>query len=159
MNTSRDPIEILLWRNAEPTRAAHTAVEVMLADDEHLEVWHDWIQWAFPLPEASKAVFNSPVADIPMLKQIGADQCMREVSTQLAARYYEFLENTKSKWATHPDHNWLRISRAIRSLTLQGIEDWADRIYHLAVESTANLSAAQVNAWPHWCAARSGYAI
>lgn len=72
MNAQRDPLEIILWRSDELTRAAHTAAEVMLADDDQLEVWHDWIQWAFPLPEPSKAVFNSPYADLLMLKQIGA---------------------------------------------------------------------------------------
>lgn len=132
---------------------------MLKASDTELEVWHDWIQWAFPLPEGSRAVQNSPVAPASEFYDMRRNPVVLTNARALSDLYYKFLENTKSKWATAPDHNWLRISRVIRSLVFRGLQGESDRVYHLAIESTANLPTAQVNAWPHWNAAHNGFTL
>lgn len=119
--------------------------------DAELEAVHDFIQWLFPLPEPSR--FN---ADAPLLSQaeihaFAADANLRANLRKSFERILGFLGLAESEgkiidgpnfarrkgdvWAT-PNHNWLRITRILRSLTLLGLEieakklyDWLDETY------------------------------
>src|SRR5215471_1508362 len=114
-------------------------------NDDELEVVHDFIQWMFPLPEPSQ--FNP---DAPLLTEedIGAfrtDKMLRLHLQQSFGRIISFLgleehgdgrisEGPKFRaraadvWTT-PNHNWLRITRILRSMTLLGLAPEAQALY------------------------------
>jgi len=86
-------------------------------DDEFWERTHDFIQWLFPLAEASRSIRNAPVLTVAQIEQIRASRPMQANIQRSVLRYKEFLAST-TKWRSGYDHNHLRISRVIKSLRL-----------------------------------------
>jgi hypothetical protein len=114
-------------------------------DDGELEAVHDFIQWLFPLPEPSR--FN---ADAPLLEQedITAFQNDKQLRANLRKSFERILtflglhqaENGEvvegENFATRafdvwdsPNHNWLRITRILRSLRLLGLATEGQLLY------------------------------
>ena len=111
-------------------------------DDEELEFVHDYIQWLFPLPDAS--AFNP---DAPILTgdddiaEFAADPQLRANLAKSFERLLRFFgltldasgavieaDNFASRSADiweAPNHNWLRMTRILRSLTLLGLSSSA----------------------------------
>jgi hypothetical protein len=112
--------------------------------DDDLEAVHDFIQWLFPLPEPSQfnpdaplltnediATFKSdPVLQINLMKSF--ERILAFLGLSLSEGNVADGPNFKSRvadvWAS-PNHNWLRISRILRSLTLLGMNDQAQAFY------------------------------
>src|SRR5262245_14413087 len=114
-------------------------------DDDELESVHDFIQWLFPLPEPSQ--FNP---DAPLLMPVDivafhADSSLRanlrrsferiltflglaEKADHTIAEGPEFAARLADVW-TAPNHNWLRITPILRSLTLLGLDSKAMALY------------------------------
>ncbi len=114
-------------------------------DDDQLEAVHDFIQWLFPLPEPSR--FNP---DAPLLTD--EDRAAFKADPQLRANLLKsftrilhffglsltddgrvaegpnFTARAPGVWAS-PNHNWLRITRVLRSLSLLGLETQARALY------------------------------
>jgi len=118
-------------------------------DDTRLEDVHDYIQWLFPVPEPSQ--FND---DAPLLTQddIAAFAARAELRDNLRRSFVRMLgfyglalddgpmvtraENFSMQavnWLKPYDHNFLRITRILRSLTLLGLEPEA-RAFLAALE-------------------------
>jgi hypothetical protein len=113
--------------------------------DDRLERVHNYIQWLFPLPEPSR--FN---AEAPLLREddIAAfrdDPLLQANLRKSLARILTFLGLTWDEneqvvegpnlafrsgdvWA-YPNHNWLRITRILRSLRLLGLEKESEALY------------------------------
>jgi hypothetical protein len=113
--------------------------------DRDLEKVHDFIQWLFPLPEPSR--FNP---DAPLLtdKDIAAFQRDEKLRANLFKSFQRILTflglalttdgrvvagpnlaaRTADIWS-YPNHNWLRISRILRSLHLLGLDAHARAFY------------------------------
>ena len=89
---------------------------------------HDHIQWAFPLPEGSKAQPHSPVADDAFYAAVKADSRLQARMIAMTGRYIQFLEQTQ-EWRRPRDHNHLRITRVIRCLHLCGLDDIAEKVF------------------------------
>jgi len=106
-----------------------------------LELEDTYIQWLFPLTERSGAVPSSPVLAgedirefqhspdlkervrrslITMLAFYGFTMTSIEHDQPLIEPSPEFEDRTKS-WVTVNNHNYLRITRILRSLTLLGL--------------------------------------
>jgi|SRR5262249_31002938 len=114
-------------------------------DDDALESVHDFIQWLFPLPEPSQ--FN-PDAPLLTADDIAAFHTDRSLSANLRRSFERiltflglaegsdgavgegpnFAARAADVW-TEPNHNWLRITRILRSLTLLGLESEAHALY------------------------------
>jgi len=113
--------------------------------DEELEKVHTYIQWIFPLPEKSKAVPGSPV-----LRQSDIDEFNNrsDLQKKMKTMFYIMLdfyglnvfdnkvrtsfENWHHKypmWLTSRNHNFLRLSRMIRSMKLLGLKNDAQMLY------------------------------
>jgi hypothetical protein len=113
--------------------------------DAGLEKNHCYIQWIFPLPEKSKAVPTSPI-----LRQGDIDEFNRRPDLQKKMRtmfeimlmfyglnIYEHKVRTSFEhwhyrypvWLTPRNHNFLRISRIIRSAKLLGLKGEAQMFY------------------------------
>lgn len=98
------------------------------ADNHWWEFSHSHIQWAFPLPEPSKAQPTSPVADDVFYETIKNDHAARARMISLTGRYLQFLDQTTA-WRRPHDHNHLRITRVLRCLLLCGLPDLAKEVF------------------------------
>lgn len=109
--------------------------DILAWSDEELESVHDYIQWLFPLPEPS--AFNP---DSPLLTQadIIAASTDETISANIRAAFQRMLgfyaltpetENNPKPWVCAADHNHLRFTRILRSLTLLGFPEEARTLY------------------------------
>lgn len=114
MSSSR----ILAFLEGEgPDSRGRTIFDVLAFDDAALEHNHDFIQWLFPLTEASGAVANAPVltpGDIAAVRASMPAQASLAAATDRLAVFYMRTHG----WLVPHDHNHLRITRIIRSLRL-----------------------------------------
>ena len=122
-----------------------TLDEIRAASDQWLEATHDYIQWAFPLPEPS--AFNP---DAPLLSRADITAFLQEAPLQerllgVTGRMLHFygltaegdlrgapvvlpalrLSEQAAHWVTPGNHNFLRLSRILRSLALLGLQPMA----------------------------------
>ena len=106
-------------------------------DDEQLEVVHDFIQWLFPLSDASAFNPDAPILTDEDIAAFAADPKLRANLAKSFERILRFFglavdasgsvveaDNFASRIADiweSPNHNWLRMTRILRSLTLLGL--------------------------------------
>jgi len=119
-----------------------TQAEILAWDDGRLERVHDYIQWLFPLPERSAFNAGAPRltdADVQafrdrddlrvalgralvrMLAFYGFAMRAGEAGDRIVVRTAAYRERARN-WITPGNHNFLRISRMLRSLVLLGLE-------------------------------------
>ena len=111
---------------------------------DELELHHDYIQWLFPLPEPSGANAEAPLLSKEDVAAFESDDSLRKAllrSFHMMLRFYglevwagrpeikvvrgaHFAER-RDVWLTRGNHNFLRISRMLRSLTLLGLGGYA----------------------------------
>ena len=144
-----------------------------------LEFHHDYIQWLFPLPERSGANPSAPLLSEHDIAAFAADAALRRSllrSFDLMLQFYGLdlldregrLEVVRSAlfldrrgfWLTNGNHNFLRISRIIRSLTLLGCHRHAaafleclERIY---AEHPETIGSTTIGYWRRAGDLRSG---
>ena len=110
--------------------------EVLAFDDRRLEAVHDYIQWLFPLPDASRAVPDSPVLDDAEAAAIRTDATARAGLRAALARMSAFYRDTGG-WLVPADHNHLRITRIIAATRdLLGAAE-ADAFHDLVIRRNA----------------------
>lgn len=113
--------------------------------DDELEEVHDFIQWMFPLTERSR---YNPDALLLTSKDIATcrhDEILQENLNRSFKRILEFFgfsvaedgtiveashfsSRVPDVWA-YPNHNWLRITRILKSLSLLGLTDEAVSLF------------------------------
>jgi hypothetical protein len=101
---------------------------------------HNFIQWLFPLPEKSQFSPDAPVLTAADMQEFRASTLLKNnllESFKVMADFYglelsqsgvskhEHFEACKRNWLRPADHNFLRISRMLRSLSLLGLQDEA----------------------------------
>ena len=113
--------------------------------DGRLEAVHDFIQWLFPLPEPSRFNPDAPLLGQEDIAAFRKDEHLRANLRKSFARILTFLglrqaqggevvegENFAARagdvWDS-PNHNWLRITRILRSLRLLGLETESEALY------------------------------
>jgi len=124
--------------------AGRTHADVLALPDRQLEARHDFIQWLFPLPEASAAVPGSPVltdADVRAIRASPAAQAALRAGAERMLAFYR----AATHWLVPFDHNHLRITRIVRSLRLLVGDAEADR-FRAAVLERVQTVGAPVNA-------------
>jgi hypothetical protein len=125
--------------------------EILAWPDDDFEAVHDFIQWLVPLPEPSQFNPDAPLLTHEDIAVFKCDPVIRANLMRSFERILVFLGLALSEgivingpnftarvadvW-TSPNHNWLRISRILRSLTLlgmaaqaQALYDWLNAIY------------------------------
>ena len=112
--------------------------QILAWDDDDLEAIHDFIQWLFPLPEPSQFNADAPLLTPEDIRAFKSDSLLqanllksfRRILTFLGLALTEegqvvegpnFAARVPDVWAV-PNHNWLRITRVLRSLRLLGRE-------------------------------------
>jgi opioid growth factor receptor-like protein len=97
---------------------------------EDLERVHDYIQWLFPLAEPSAFNPGAPLVDGETAARFRADAELRrrlECSLDVMLRFY--FDDAAREWLTPHNHNFLRLTRILKSLTLLGAPDRAEELF------------------------------
>jgi hypothetical protein len=139
--------------------------EIQNWDYENLEDVHNFIQWLFPLEEASAFNWSAPVLtkedieifrDSRELKQnliksfdlmLGFYGFQRDDTTITKANNYdERIQN----WLDYGNHNYLRITRILKCLCTLGLREYAQSFFK-ALEGVYNENQDQVgNSYDYW---------
>ncbi|HKN68686.1 MAG TPA: opioid growth factor receptor-related protein [Gemmatimonadaceae bacterium] len=117
--------------------------EIWSFSHEELEAVHDYIQWLFPLAERSAFNPGAPLLDDETIARFREDDVMRanlERSLRVMLDFYglaiaghEILRvptfGPRSRvWLTPHNHNFLRLTRILKSLSLLGLHDRATQL-------------------------------
>ena len=133
------------YRGNAPDSEGRWLRDLWTWNDDSLESVHDFIQWMFPLPEPSQFNANAPLLTPADLATFQAEEPLRANLRRSFERILSFLglaesaDGTISKgpsfaarsadvWRV-PNHNWLRITRILRSLTFLGLDSEAKALY------------------------------
>lgn len=107
---------------------------------EAMEASHDSLQWLFPLREKSQYNPLAPTLDPGQVAEFRADPALRNELLESWHRFLTFyglsckgdgvclaanFPARKKVWLKSGNHNHLRISRILRSLTILGLEQQA----------------------------------
>jgi hypothetical protein len=134
------------YRQLTPDSEGRMLEDIWQWDHAQLEACHDYIQWLFPLDVASNFNPDAPLLtkeDMAAFRRndllqdhlrksfemwidfVGLDFAVDD-SPQPARRIIKGpnFEARKSLWA-RPNHNWLRMTRVLKSLKLCGLEKQA----------------------------------
>jgi len=136
-NVSASSVLLRFYRGEGPDAAGRHIDEIWSWDHRRLEMVHDYIQWLFPLPDASR--FNP---DAPLLTAADAaafhndptlrSRLMRSLDLMLAfygltrtgdavTRGATFAQR-QCDWLTPANHNYLRLTRIVLCLRHCGME-------------------------------------
>lgn len=140
-------------------------------DFYELEFNHDYIQWLFPLPEPSGVNASAPILTKADIDRFLSDEALRTRLLQsfklmLSFFGFELAESAgagtvtvstashfdeRHAWLQAGNHNFLRITRILRSLTLLGCSRYAaafleclERIY---ADHAVTIGATTVGYW------------
>ena len=117
--------------------------EIWSFSHEELEAVHDYIQWLFPLAERSAFNPGAPLLDDDTIVRFREDDALRgnlERSLRVMLDFYglaiaghEILTvptfTARSRiWLTPRNHNFLRLTRILKSLSLLGLHDRATQL-------------------------------
>jgi hypothetical protein len=147
--------------------------DVLGWDYGKLEFEHTYIQWLFPLPERSKAEPDSPILSNGEIKRFAEGEDLRNTlrrSFEMLLGFYgfslryiqdaprlplvkpseEFTERAK-RWLSANNHNYLRITRILRSLTLLGLAAEAKEFFaalqRVYLTNTEKIGSYTYNYW------------
>lgn len=113
--------------------------------DEDLEIMHDFIQWMFPLREPSQYNPDAPLLTEDDITTFRNEELLQSNLRRSFVRILAFLglaisetgavvesphfsERVPEVWGT-PNHNWLRITRILKSLCTLGLTREARHLY------------------------------
>jgi hypothetical protein len=141
--TAESPL-VAFYRGGGRDHRARLLSDIHAFDVDELELNHDYIQWLFPLPEPSGANADAPLLSKEDIAVFASDDSVRKAllqSVRMMLRFYGFevwegrpdIKVVRGKdfverrhvWLTRGNHNFLRISRILRSLTLLGLGRYA----------------------------------
>ncbi len=113
-------------------------------DEAELEHTHDYIQWLFPLPERSRFNPGAPTLTADDIAAFRREASLREAmitsfrtmmsfyglavtssEAGLLVRESPAFESRSGVWLTPGNHNYLRLTRILRSMTLLGCPAYA----------------------------------
>jgi ADP-ribosylglycohydrolase len=116
-------------RGAGPDSYGRYHDDILKFSDEELENVHNYIQWLFPLREPSEAVSESPFIENEETVQIlRNDEAVQESMVTALVRMHRFYEQNDF-WLRQGDHNHLRITRILKSITLLNTKENARDFY------------------------------
>ena len=108
--------------------AGRTLPQIWNFNDLEIENTHDFIQWVFPLNEASGRISAAQPLDRWEVKVIIVSDLARESLCISAEWFLKFLKRN-NHWIVHYNHNHLRISRILKSLVLLGLSETAKEFH------------------------------
>ena len=116
-----------------------TLKDIWAWSDDDLESVHDYIQWLFPLKEKSRYNVRAPLLTDADIGKIDKDSVRHSFLVMCDFYGIEYRGVTVSKhpmtwshksqnWFTPGNHNFLRLTRIIKSLMLFGLKSEANTL-------------------------------
>lgn len=133
--------------------------EQLLAwSDEDWEQEHDFIQWLFPLKDASNYNPDAPVLSESAILWFRSDPLLQQRLRQSFQRWLGFcglgyVENHVVQMKPRPEvwdwpnHNWLRVTRVLKSLTLLGLQNEANDFHRFLYSMKERVGP---ETWGYW---------
>lgn len=149
MSTQSEDSPILaFYRMTGLDAAGRSLSDIMAFGDRELEAIHNYIQWLFPLAEESGANSRAPLLTATDMAAFREDPALRERMIRSLVMMLEFyglalsghdgvpavrvsslFVQRKTAWLRVDNHNLLRITRILRSLTLLGLPEYAGALF------------------------------
>ena len=121
-----DPLIVAFLGGVGPDSQGRLLNDIWAFSDAEIERTHNFIQWLFPLAEASLSVPGSPTLTSDEIATLRLSVAAKTSIVESADWYTAFLSRN-SHWKAKYDHNHLRITRAIKALRLLVSDDEANR--------------------------------
>ena len=158
---------VSFYRDGDKDHAGRDLFDILSFSNDELEGVHDYIQWLFPLPERSQFQPHVPVltaGDIETFRTSGVIQNNMRLAFSRMLTFYGFqddgqrIEKAKNfperseNWLNPGDHNFLRLTRILRSLSLSGLEPEARRLFDALEDVAADPAYKDVigNSYSFW---------
>lgn len=152
--------ELLAFYGDEEGRTAsgYTLDAILGWPDEDWELQHDFVQWLFATDQESMFNPDAPVLDAATIARFRADPLLRHRLRRSFDRWLSFCgiihidaglafdRPNPDVWG-RPNHNWLRITRVLRSLNLLGLNNEARAFFALL---TTIRSQTDSTTWGYW---------
>ncbi len=133
------------YRGQDTDTEGRSLDELWEWNDDELEEVHDFIQWMFPLPEPSRFNPDAPLLTADDMAAFRSDVLLQSRLRKSFERILRFLGFSRAEdgsvvegptfadrvpevWA-YPNHNWLRITRILRSLCRLGLNSEAQSLF------------------------------
>lgn len=131
------------WHGSGTNQEGFSFNQIINFDFDELERNHCYIQWLFPLDEPSQAVPESPVIEKTEIDKLVKDDIIVFKMGLALGRMLEFygldipredkfaivkskdFDKRAKKWITPQNHNYLRLTRIMKSLSLLGFGYYA----------------------------------
>ena len=134
---------IEFYRRTGTDAQGRTLDQILAFGDDEMESCHDFIQWLFPLEQASAFNSQTPILTKQDIQVFRGDGSLRANLSNSFDRFLAFLGlaredqeigpaadfASKQSVFTSPNHNWLRITRVLHALRLLGLEDEAQVLF------------------------------
>ena len=131
--------------NKEPDFKNRFLQDIWNYSDEQIEHTHDFIQLLFPLDEESNAVSNGIYLDShEAIFSLKGNKLAKENIVKSSKWFLLFLARN-SHWKRKHDHNYLRITRIIKSLRLLVSDDEADLFYESLIKLIDETHKSKIN--------------
>jgi hypothetical protein len=166
---------VQFYRREAPDDRGRMLDQILAQDDDWLESTHDFIQWVFPLNERSRFNATAPLLDAELMSAFREDQGLRDRAEAVFKRMLDFYglrltqteiggptverahnyENRRANWLRPSNHNFLRITRILKSLILMGLDPLAAAFFiqlrKIYVEESEIIGSRTLKMWK--CAA------
>jgi len=131
--------------NSEPDFKNRFLNDIWNFSDEDIEHTHDFIQLLFPLNEKSESVFHGYYLNTESsIINVKSNDLAKSNIVKSSKWFLSFLERN-SHWRRRHDHNYLRITRIIKSLRLLVSDDEADTFYQLMLNILTEEDRLKIN--------------
>jgi hypothetical protein len=143
--------------------------DIWRMSNDDLEFTHDYIQWLFPLRERSSVQPDVPVVDDQVVEAFRAPELQDRLleSARVMASFYGLrivasdgkvevhrapdFDERRRVWLNRGNHNFLRLTRIMKSLTLLGrpaiAKAWLDALVSIYEDFGSSISADTLRYW------------
>lgn len=141
-----------------PNCSGYTLEQILAWDNDDWEEQHDFIQILFPTDEPSMFNADAPVLDAATIAAFRADPMLRHRLRKSFDRWLAFcgvartddgldFDSPNPQVWKRQNHNWLRITRVLRSLRLLGLPEEAQAFFALLNTIQSRIGT---TTWRYW---------
>ena len=150
--TTNKPLEVIVafYLNQRPNSSGRMIEDIWSWDYQKLEYTHDYIQWLFPLKQKSRFNLNAAVLNDDVIEAFRTNEHLRtrlEKSLKVMLSFYglqcnelgsadikitksDEYQQRKPDWVEPGNHNYLRITRILTSLSILGLKNYAQAFFN-----------------------------
>ncbi len=168
MSTGSNQHWLDFCRHERPDNKGRMLEDLWMMTFDEIEKTHDFIQWLFPLPEASPINPEAPLLTQQLQIAVMQDKALQEQllrSFDLMAAFWGFCRDEDNlitsspqfttqnvRWICEHNHNHLRITRVIKCLSLVGLNELSNATCQFLLSSinNAGLSLSSIPATQYW---------